>query len=134
MGSTSSPFLANATIRYHLNHIIKNSKDAYEVMTAKLIRDNIYIDDLILCLEDAETAIKVRKVATKIFGMASMSLTNWISLDVNVLESIPQELKAPVEEIFLNDIEDTANSISKSTKVIGMSYSPKMDNFNFSQY
>ena len=53
---------------------------------------------------------------------------------MNVLDSIPPDLKAPVEDLFLNDIEATANSISKSTKVIGMSYSPKQDNFNFSQY
>ncbi len=94
----------------------------------------MYIDYLILCLDDVEIATTVGKVATNIFGRASMSFTKWVASIVNVLHSIPPDLRAPVEELFLNEIQETSNPISKSLKVIGMRYSPKQDNFNFQHF
>ena len=58
-GVISSPFLLQATIRHH--------HDQTENQRAKVIADNIYVDNLVLGLDSAQDAINMYHSATSIF-------------------------------------------------------------------
>ena len=55
--------LSAATIHHHLNHVMENVEDEYVLKAAQLVKIRMYIDDLILALENLEEAIKLRKTS-----------------------------------------------------------------------
>ena len=70
-GITSTPFLLSATVEHHLDETITT--------TAKQIKDDIYVDNLITGTNSDEKALQLYKEAKKIFHDASMNLRDWIS-------------------------------------------------------
>ena len=70
-GITSTPFLLSATVEHHLDETIAT--------TAKQIKDDIYVDNLITGTNNDEKALQLYKEAKKIFHDASMNLRDWIS-------------------------------------------------------
>ena len=70
-GITSTPFLLSATVEHHLDETIAT--------TAKQIKDDIYVDNLITGTNSDEKALQLYKEAKKIFHDASMNLHDWIS-------------------------------------------------------
>ena len=65
-GIISSPFLLANTIAFHLN------REGTE--TAQLIRENIYVDNVIYGTDTIEHAVKLYKESKAIFKRASMNL------------------------------------------------------------
>ena len=63
-GIISSPFLLSATVELHL--------DETNTATAKQIKDDIYVDNLITGTSNDEEALQLYKEAKKIFQDASM--------------------------------------------------------------
>jgi len=67
----SSPFLLNATLRYHLQQ--------QKTLTSTKILQNLYVDNVIIEADYVNIAIKMYTEAKNIFQQAEMNLTQWIS-------------------------------------------------------
>ncbi|XP_071040052.1 uncharacterized protein [Parasteatoda tepidariorum] len=66
-GLTSSPFLLAATIKFHL----KNYEKTYPE-TIKIIRESLYVDDVIGCEDNVDKAFSFSQEAIKIFEDAEL--------------------------------------------------------------
>ena len=64
MGAKDSPFLAIATIHYHLDQLAQSNPE--KIWILDLLRKHLYVDDLILSVETIEEAILVRTEITDI--------------------------------------------------------------------
>lgn len=85
-GIISSPFLLNATIRYHL------SRTNEELL--KRIANKCYVDNLVTTVNSYNEAIHLYSQTRKIFEEISMNIRDWVSNDKLFLESIPEEFRA----------------------------------------
>ena len=134
MGGRNSPYVANPTIRFHFDKIIAESDDENEIYAAKLKKWRIYIDDVLLSLKNVEEAIEVRQQISNIFAKAGMTMRKWVSSNSEVLAPIPPGHRAPMEDLSFAQDNDNDHSLSKPTKVIGISWKPNDDTFSFEQY
>ena len=134
MGARDSPNVSTATVRHHLDKIASNSSDPDEIEVAKLIKKRLYIDDLLLSVNGVDQAIKTRQITSNIFEKAGMKMTKWLASNDKVLLSIPEEYRAPIEDLGFNMSSEEKTPISLPTKVIGMVWKPKQDEFSFEQY
>ena len=82
-GMTSSPFLLGATIQYHLKH--SRDPDLQELTS------NFYVDNMVLSVDSAETAMKIYQKATQSFALMGMNLREWNSNSVEVKNQISKE-------------------------------------------
>ena len=87
------------------------------------------VDDLLGAVDTEKDAIKLRKQVHEIFAKMQMKITKWPSNSTTLLQTIPEEELSPFEEV-----EDEENLtfrdpaiISKTTKCLGMSWTPKND-------
>ena len=107
-GITSTPFLLSATVEHHLDETITT--------TAKQIKDDIYVDNLITGTNNDEKALQLYKEAKKIFHDASMNLRDWISNSKFVSENTsPDDLMK-----------------ERVTKVLGVIWNRSIDEFSIS--
>ena len=118
-GLVCSPYLLAATINYHLE---KNPSS-----TCELIRNNIYVDNVVVGVDDVREAIKLYQQAKAIFGKASMNLREWISNsnDFNRFVPVADQAQGPVVNVLglawcvVDDhfaIKAKVNTLSKFTK------------------
>lgn len=77
MGAKDSPFLAIATIHYHLDQLAQSNPE--KIWILDLLRKHLYIDDLILSVDTIEEAILVRREITDILGGMKMKIRKWAS-------------------------------------------------------
>ena len=77
-GNTSSPFLLNATVRYHL---LNNFPDT---AIRKDLLDNFFVDNYISGDDDEESALRKYTAVCKMLGSASLKLDKWTSNDRSV--------------------------------------------------
>jgi len=70
-GIVSSPFLLNATLRYHLQQ--------QKTLTSAKILQNLYVDNIILEADDINSAFKMYTESKYIFQKAGMNFTQWSS-------------------------------------------------------
>ena len=70
-GIVCSPFLLSATIKFHLNQ--------YGTSLASYIRENIYVDNIMLGATSVKEAFEIYVESKKIFQEASMNLREWMS-------------------------------------------------------
>ena len=110
-GTTSSPFLLNATIKYHLG-MYENSSVKRELET------NLYVDDFITCADTKEEITELISQSKSIMEEAGMKLTKWTSSADIFAEASQKEF----------DFKTESNS---PTKVLGLSWSPQNDCFTF---
>ena len=75
-GVISSPFLLEASVRFHLRQQHKP--------TAQLIAQNIYVDNVLVSCPTPEAAIELYHEAKAIFKAASMNLREWSSNSAEV--------------------------------------------------
>ena len=85
-GISCSPFLLEATLRYHLN------KEGSDIAT--MIHDNIYVDNIALGTNSIQEAYNIYEQAKQIFERASMNLRQWSSNCNEFLDSLPNEDKS----------------------------------------
>ena len=67
MGCRCSPFQSNSVIEHHLDHLINTSTDEKVVEASLLLKQMMYIDDVILALRSVGQAIVMRKNIVDIF-------------------------------------------------------------------
>lgn len=84
-GVISSPFLLNATIRYHLN---KSDKEEIR----KLAND-IYVDNAITGTTSITEAINLYKHTKETFQEISMNMRDWSSNSIQLMKEIPDRCK-----------------------------------------
>ncbi|XP_064475845.1 uncharacterized protein LOC135389743 [Ornithodoros turicata] len=116
-GTTASPFLLAATLRYHFEKM----KDEYPD-TAQRLGKHMYVDDLVIGAGDVDEAKKIAKEATEILSRAHMKLHKWASNDIDVRKF----LQADLEERNLGDAKETQ-------KVLGLTWAPEEDILTFSK-
>ena len=110
-GIISSPFLLAATLDFHL----KTFKSA----TAKKIRENIYVDNVITGTKSTQNATQFYRDSKQIISKAGMNLRDWASNDADVLDEIPFKDR----------------SAGQNIKVLGLTWNIKDDQLiiNFTQ-
>lgn len=69
-GVNCSPYLLSATINHHLGKYMKNK-------TAKLLKDNLYVDDLICGAQTTQEAVESVNEIKTIFSEANMNIRKW---------------------------------------------------------
>jgi len=109
-GNTSSPFLLNATIKYHLQ-----SYPDTEVV--KELKENLYVDDWLSGADTAEEACEKFKEAQSILAEAGFPLSKWHS-------------NCKLFATKFNDKIDHGDE-HESTKVLGMKWLSLSDQFVF---
>ncbi|XP_041985487.1 uncharacterized protein LOC121737823 isoform X2 [Aricia agestis] len=82
-GIISSPFLLNATVRYHLMKI--------EIPMLKQIAEDLYVDNLVTGSQSFREGTQLYKVAKKAFDDLSMNLRQWNSNLGEFRETIPSQ-------------------------------------------
>lgn len=80
-GIISSPFLLNATIRFHLN----KSNDRVHARIAQ----DIYVDNLVTGAESTDEAMNLYQISKRAFDELSMNLREWNSNSDEFLDSVP---------------------------------------------
>ena len=86
-GIICTPFLLEATLRYHLN------KEGSDI--AIMICDNIYVDNIALGANSIQEAYNINyEQAKQIFERTSMNLRQWSSNCNEFLDSLPNEHKS----------------------------------------
>ena len=61
-------------------------------------------------------------------------MIKWATNSQEVLATIPLTDRAPIEDIHFNLEQTEQSPVSKSTKVIGMTWKPAEDTFTFESY
>ena len=125
MGAKDSPFLAIATIHYHLDQLAQSNPE--KIWILNLLRKHLYVDDLILSVDTVDEAILVRREITDILGQIKMKIRKWASNNPDILDTIPPEDRYPT-------LDDSNNLISKDTKCLGVSWSPSKDVLHYESY
>lgn len=85
-GIISSPFLLNATVRYHL------SKTKDELLNK--ISRKFYVDNLVTNVNSYDEAVQLFSRTTKTFDEISMNIRDWVSNDRRFFENIPEKFRA----------------------------------------
>ena len=84
----SSPFILAGTIAFHLN------KEGTE--TARLIQENLYVDNVIYGSDTVDEAITLYTESKELFKKASMNLREWSSNSTELLRKDPK--RGQIEE------------------------------------
>jgi len=98
-GLRASPFLLNQTIKHHL----KQMESKYPV-TVSYLHGNIYVDDVIMSIEDNSDLKVVMKESVEIFNEMSMVLHKWHG---NFTEIVQEGTTCSVLGISWNTEEDS---------------------------
>lgn len=96
-GIISSPFILAAVITY----LLKNRSTEW----TDLILQNLYVDNLIIALDDIKAAEELYQNARHTFEYASMNLRAWNSNSEQFRNTIPQHFRDPSETISVLGIK-----------------------------
>ena len=102
-GAGPSPFLLNATLKHHLESVVKDQS------LLLLFLRSLYVDDVLTGGESVEFALKLKEMLIEIMGEAAMELHGWNSNKLEVREK-------------LTDVEQ-----SDETVVLGMRWNRERD-------
>uniref|UniRef100_A0A7I4XZ14 DUF1758 domain-containing protein n=1 Tax=Haemonchus contortus TaxID=6289 RepID=A0A7I4XZ14_HAECO len=84
-GLNVSPYLLGGTIHHHLRCAVSDAD------LAKEIRENLYVDNLILSGETPEEVAKKSLTARKLFSEMGMNLREFTSNDLSLRNKLPEE-------------------------------------------
>ena len=87
----------------------------YQPDASTVVRENFYVDDCLVSVDDAETGKRLVKDLTELFSKAGFHLTKWLSTCNSIMESIPVEERANVKNVI-----DSSGDVSE--RVIGMKW------------
>ncbi|EYC21416.1 hypothetical protein Y032_0019g3807 [Ancylostoma ceylanicum] len=104
-GLNSSPFLLAATIHFHLESSPFNST------IAEQLKDNLYVDNLVMTAESREEAMKQYKETKEIFNSLEMNMREFTSSD----------------ETVRNHFDEKDRSSSLQVKVLGIGWKANTD-------
>lgn len=113
-GVISSPFLLNATIRYHL----RKGNDTIR----KQIADDLYVDNLVTGTNSLKSALSLYHTSKCAFDDLSMNLREWNSNSIQFMNAVPARYR---------------NKETEHIKVLGLNWDLKRDRmslrFNLSE-
>ena len=81
-GTGPSPFLLNATVRYHLEKCVTDQS------LLQLLLRSLYVDDVLSGGPSVEFVLQLKDLLEDIFGKAAMKLHGWDSNSVEVREAL----------------------------------------------
>lgn len=85
-GTAPAPYLANRTLQK-----LATDEESKFPLAAKMIREDMYVDDLVSGADSVEAAKEKAHQAIKLLSSAGFHLRKWMSNDEGFLESIPRE-------------------------------------------
>ena len=88
MGFSDSVFLATAVLR-KISNIIRPIDDRL----ADILRDSFYLDDLLVSVDDEQEALDIQRKLVKILKYFNLLSHKWFSDNLEVLETIPENLR-----------------------------------------
>ncbi|XP_065180222.1 uncharacterized protein LOC135810660 [Sycon ciliatum] len=102
-GVIASPFLLEATVRHHLR--------SHPSALSTMIADNIYVDNIIIGIDDHTDSTTVYRQSKDLFAKASMNLREWTSNSAEVRAALPQQDRVQARHV----------------KVLGLSWDTQAD-------
>ena len=121
-GVSSSPFLLNATVKYHLERFINTNEDV-----VKRLRQSTYVDDIITGADTDEEAYELYVQAKEIFRQGGFNLRKFLSnstelqTKINETESASDSNSPPIN----------ATTNQGDVKVLGITWNPNSDSLKF---
>ncbi|EYC07260.1 hypothetical protein Y032_0071g556 [Ancylostoma ceylanicum] len=106
-GLNASPFLLAATISFHLD----NAKQSREI--TEEIKDNLYVDNLLMTAETREEALQQYRETKEIFESLKMNMREFLTNDKALMDSFRKEDK----------------STTSMAKVLGLEWAATTDTF-----
>ncbi|XP_075170485.1 uncharacterized protein LOC142242852 [Haematobia irritans] len=94
-------------------------------LASKIIRENLYVDDVLAGAHTVEDAIKSRKELLLALDSAGFQLMKWSSNNHNVIQDLPSEQVLPLNWLDLSG--------DSSTKTLGVRWNISGDYFTFNQ-
>ena len=120
-GVSSSPFLLNATVKYHLERFL-NSNEA----VVKRLLQSTYMDDIISGANSDEEAFELYSQAKEIFRQGGFNLRKFLS------NSQPLQTKIDfAEELPNSDPATDSTTAVREVKVLGVTWNPHNDSLVF---
>lgn len=103
-GLICSPFILAAVIIHHLRQ--------YTLPIAEEIRNNIYVDNVILSAKTTSEAIEKYQISKSIFADAKMNLREFVSSDTEFMEFVKKQ---------------EGKEVPETVKVLGTKWDPRQD-------
>ncbi|XP_059226988.1 uncharacterized protein LOC131998556 [Stomoxys calcitrans] len=119
-GVNCAPFLAIRT----LLQLAEDVTDTYP-LASKIIRENLYVDDVLAGAHTIDGAITSRKELIAALNSAGFQLMKWTSNDHKIIQDLPAEQLLPVNWLELSE--------DSSTKTLGIRWNISGDYFTFTQ-
>ena len=123
-GLRSSPFLAINTIWHHLALHRKDFPEACDSL-----RSSLYVDDYLGGAASVPAAIQLRKDITEVMALGGFPMVKWVTNDLTVLATIPEELRGASAPRFLT--EKISDNSAEPSKALGIQWEPAKDCFTF---
>ncbi|XP_075162992.1 uncharacterized protein LOC142235614 [Haematobia irritans] len=117
-GVNCAPFLAIRT----LLQLAEDVQDSYP-LGSKIIKENLYVDDVLAGGHTIEVTIAARKQLTFVLDSAGFELRKWTSNDPRLLNDLHPDLLLPVNWLDLSE--------GSSTKTLGIRWNVATDTFSF---
>ena len=124
-GLNCSPFIAIQTIEHHL--------DKFEHMypeAARLVRRQIFVDDVLLGSASIPDLIVLRKQITELLALGGFHFTKWLSNEAEVMLSVPEKDRAAAAPMVIAE-KSMLLSIEAVPKTLGIMWDPLSDCFEF---
>ena len=109
-GNSASPFLLNATIKFHLSKYDKEDPTVIE------LSNNLYVDDWLSGCDSVEQSRGHIQKANDIMALASMHFTKWASNCTNLATNTTYEF-------------DSKINVQEDQKILGLKWDPRTDSF-----
>ena len=109
-GNTASPFLLNATIRYHLEQCTMTE-------VTQELKENMYVDNWLSGADSFDEAYAKFSEASKVLSLAGMHLTKWVSNSKLVTSRFKDRVDIVKED--------------EATSVLGLHWYNNSDTFSF---
>ena len=117
----SSPFLLNATVKYHLEQFL----DSNEATVKRLLRST-YVDDMISGANSDEEAFELYTQAKEMFRQGGFNLRKFLS------NSRPQQIKIDSAEVLTDsNLATESTTAMQEVKVLGVTWKHCNDSLCF---
>ncbi|XP_028412050.1 uncharacterized protein LOC114534778 [Dendronephthya gigantea] len=122
-GATSSSSVANFALR---KTAIDNTASYYDKAVTDTVEKNFYVDDCLKSVPTSEEGINQAKDLLDMMANGRFKLTKWISNNLKVLESIPEQLRA-------KDVKDMDlwKGVLQIERALGVKWCVNSDTFSF---
>ena len=130
-GLKDSPFQLNAAIAKCTNYWKEmTERSDFELSVASKFIRATYVDDLTLCFNDLNQAIEAVKICSDIVAQGGFKFRKWISNDTRILETIPEDERAPHSIIIEQQRDQEMEKyVSDPTLQLGYRYSAEKDSY-----